>query len=292
MLVFFECLFFHFKVNKFLKLYFNQFSIKNINDKYPDYTFTYEDYGYLFKFDISGICTYEYFIENISFLSDLFKAYDYSFYKELNYIYLKLYTNELKDCKYSFKELSPYQVLVGYDYDSPIIFDMRKTPHVLVSGLSNTGKSKMLYCSLKNLRNCDILIFNAFKKDYPGFTVINNNILNRLNSIFNNKRYRSKPLYIVIEELTSFCSNKKVQDIIKQLLAYGRHYNIYIIGVIQNATKENCSFKDLFNCRICFKQIDSICYKTCLGINYNEKLNEREFISISDKFKKGKTYLI
>ena len=89
--------------------------------------------------------------------------------------------------------------------------------------------------------------------------------------------------------------SKKTKDKIQELLCIARHYNIFIIGVIQIATKENCSFKDLFNTRITFKQIGEQNYRVILGMPIEEEyrqLRQREFIMLSDKLYNGKTYLV
>ena len=50
--------------------------------------------------------------------------------------------------------------------EKPIVVDMLKTPHLLITGLSGQGKSRMIKSMLLNIRNADIIICNAYKDDY------------------------------------------------------------------------------------------------------------------------------
>lgn len=203
-----------------------------------------------------------------------------------------------KDKEYlSYKkiELSSYELLLGYGQEGYIIADMSKYPHLLISGLSNQGKSKMVNYMLRNIGNkADILILNGFNKDYKGFTLVNGfkAIERRIGSIMDIQEERIRPLYVIIEEMQVISKNKHLQEQLKELLSVGRHFNIFCIGIIQNATKENCSFKDLFNCRCSFRQIDSSSYQVCLGTNVDKSLEQREFYFLDNELKKGYTFSI
>lgn len=190
-------------------------------------------------------------------------------------------------------ELLPTELLVGYEEEGYIIADMKKYTHLLISGGCNQGKSKMVSYIVKNLKQkANILVFNAFEEDYKGIPLVNGlkAIENRLGAILEGKRKRDKPLYIVIEEMQVISKNKKIQEILKELLSVGRHYNIFCIGIIQIATKENCSFKDLFNCRISFRQVDTSSYSVVLGVDVKKDLEQREFYFLSDSLIKGYTF--
>lgn len=200
---------------------------------------------------------------------------------------------------YKYIDLPPTKLLIGCDsFKHKIVADMNICPHVLVSGLPNSGKSKCIYIMLKNLRKANIVIYGGFKEDYSDISyreIIGEDSLNIfLDSILDNLYKREVPLYIILEELGTIRS-KKTKDKIQELLCIARHYNIYIIGVIQIATKENCSFKDLFNTRITFKQIGEHNYRVILGMPIEEeyrRLRQQEFIMLSDKLYFGKTYLV
>lgn len=192
-------------------------------------------------------------------------------------------------------QLQDRELLLGYNQEGYIIADMGKYPHLLISGLSNQGKSKMIYYMLKNLGDrANILVLNGFKEDYRGFTLVQGTkaIQRRIEAILKDKEIRIKPLYLILEEMQSINKDKKLQEQLKELLSMGRHYNIYCIGIIQNATKENCSFKDLFNCRCSFRQIDSSSYQVCLGTSVEKGLEQREFYFLDSNLVKGYTFSI
>lgn len=192
-------------------------------------------------------------------------------------------------------QLQDRELLLGYNQQGYIIADMGKYPHLLISGLSNQGKSKMVNYMLKNLGDrANILILNGFKEDYRGFTLVQGTkaIQRRIEAILKDKEIRIKPLYLILEEMQSISKDKKLQEQLKELLSMGRHYNIFVIGIIQNATKENCSFKDLFNCRCSFRQIDNSSYSVCLGTSVEKGLEQREFYFLDSNLIKGYTFSI
>ena len=192
-------------------------------------------------------------------------------------------------------QLQNRELLLGYNQQGYIIADMGKYPHLLISGLSNQGKSKMIYYMLKNLEDrANILVLNGFKEDYRGFTLVQGTkaIQRRIEAILKDKVIRTKPLYLILEEMQVISKDKKLQEQLKELLSIGRHYNIFVIGIIQNATKENCSFKDLFNCRCSFRQVDSSSYQVCLGTSVEKGLEQREFYFLDSNLVKGYTFNI
>ena len=103
--------------------------------------------------------------------------------------------------------------------------------------------------------------------------------------------WHEKPLYIVIEELATL-KDKKLINILKEMLCVCRHYNIFIIGIIQIATKEELKFKSYFISRLSFKQLDSSSYQVVLGAGVEKDLNKREFYCLTDVLYKGRTYTL
>lgn len=192
-------------------------------------------------------------------------------------------------------ELQEHELLLGYNQDGYIIADMSKYPGILISGLPNQGKSKMVNYMLRNLNGtADILVLNGFKDDYDGFNLVVGikAIAQRIQAILELKEVRKKALYLVIDEMQILAKNKKIQEQLKELLSISRHFNIFIIGIIQNASKDNCSFKDLFNCRVSFRQIDSSSYGVCLGTAVEKGLEQREFYFLDNQLVKGYTFTI
>ena len=205
------------------------------------------------------------------------------YYKYLNKQYKKI-------------NLDEYTLLVGYNAHGKITIDMRITPHLLVTGLSGQGKSRCIKAMLLNLQDkADIVLCNAFAEDYVKVKARKiygeNNILNFISLLLENIKKREKPLYIVIEELGTV-KNKSLIAKIQELLCIARHYNIYVIGVIQIATKEDLKFKSYFNARLTFRQLDDAAYRVVLGTGIENNLCKRQFALVSDDLYLGRTYLI
>jgi hypothetical protein len=190
--------------------------------------------------------------------------------------------------------ISDDELEVGYECNTSksIIVSMRKVPHVLICGLSNTGKSRLVEYAV---RNKNVVLVNVFAEDFKSLKVRRINRLDKikgyLRSILEKPYKRDIPLFIVIDELYVLCMDKEVSQLITELLAIGRHYNIYLIGISQDGTKEVLKFKSLFNVRICFKMVEDSSYRAVLGYTPEElTLRNRQFYIYSDKVMKGCTY--
>lgn len=173
-----------------------------------------------------------------------------------------------------------------------IMVNMKITPHLLVCGLSGMGKSKCIEYAIKG-KNCVLL--NAFRDDFTSINCLRINDINEILTFLEHIKckYQENPLYIVIDELLVLClNNKKITKAILDLLAVGRHYNIFIIGISQKGTKQDIGFKDLFNSRLCFRMVEQSSYAAILGYypEENFKLNKQEFILFSDDIYRGRTY--
>ena len=206
--------------------------------------------------------------------------------------YYRKYLNK----QYEKVDLDEYTLLAGYNVHGKITIDMRITPHLLVTGLSGQGKSRCLKAMLKNIQDkADIVLCNAFRSDYKGVQAMKiygeQNILNYITSVLESLYRHEKPLYLVIEELGTI-KNKSLIAKIQELLCIARHYNIFVIGVIQIATKEELKFKSYFNARLTFRQLDDAAYRVVLGTSIEESLSQRQFALISDDLYLGRTYLI
>jgi hypothetical protein len=194
-------------------------------------------------------------------------------------------------------KINSSQLLIGRAeseglFKRPIVVDMRITPHMFVCGLSNSGKSCMIEYAIRDKK---VILVNVFKDDFKSIKArrINGNdkILEFFHEILKDIYYREKPLYIVMDELLILCMDSKITKAIMDLLAVGRHYNIYLIGISQIGTKETVKFKDLFNVRICFKQVEESSYRAVLGYSPEVKdLKPRQFLFYSDEIGIGRTY--
>ena len=194
-----------------------------------------------------------------------------------------------------FKKNDEYCLTLGYrricGIRVPVIANMRVTPHLLVCGLSGQGKSKCIEYTIKNK---DSILLNAFEEDFRSVKCRrvfgNENILRYLTRLLEDPYKREKPFYVVIDELLVLSNDKKISKAIMDLLAVGRHYNIFVIGISQRGTKQDLSYKDLFNARATFRQVDPSSYAAVLGGNIDETLTKREFLLYSDDVYKGRTY--
>ena len=187
---------------------------------------------------------------------------------------------------------------VGYEkglFRKPITIDMNIDSHVLIIGLSNCGKSKLAEGMLKGK---SVTIVNAFPEDFPtlkGNRIVGEDeILNYLEHVLDGRTNESKVHYLLIDEMLVLMRNKKIEKALAELLAIARHYNLYIIALGQEGTREVIKCKNLFNVRICMKQLEESSFRTVLGCSVEDRfLKQREFYIVDNKgLRKGKTYNI
>lgn len=198
-------------------------------------------------------------------------------------------------------ELTDWQIAPGYNlvngYKNPIIFDFKKTPHMLVSGLSQQGKSKMVEGAL---RDKPVILVNTFRADFTKL----NNVIERVNDTKEIERIfefllnvkegqNTTPIFIVIDELLSLVlsGDKNIMNLLTRLLALGAHNNIYIVAISQSSEKEIIKNKNLFNIRVCFKMVEDSSYKVVLGYTPEDnQLQPRQFHFYSDRVGTAFTY--
>ncbi|MGL5649367.1 MAG: hypothetical protein ACRDDY_16115 [Clostridium sp.] len=241
---------------------------------------------------------FKYSIEDIEpytpYLKDSLKVYLIELESEDTEIYLNVYMSKLEDKEHKRIELSPYELLLGFNYKGNIIADMRETPHILLCGLSGQGKTQMAKTIINNLNGADIILINAFKHDFKVhkglFINGNENIIDFLEEILESEEVHKKPMYLVLDELLVLSKDKKISKCIMDLLAIARHKNMYLIGISQIGTKEQLKFKDLFNARVCFRAIEESTYRTVLGCSVDGALKKREFYLYSNDLYKGRTF--
>ena len=174
---------------------------------------------------------------------------------------------------------------------------MLKTPHLGVVGTSNMGKSKCIEIALRNLRGVDITLVNCFRDDFKGVNAnrINGNkqILSYLQRLSENKQRRERPHYIVIDEYNVLANVRGVDKAIQDLLSQARHFNVFVIVLMQRANADDCKFKHLFNCRLAFRTIEDTTLRAFLGVKAEKEdgtLRPREFYLVSDSLYKGVTF--
>lgn len=256
------------------------------------------EWGFKATIDISKVTGYEDIEKHQDYIKQLFRAYEVDISNEEGKVIIEVINAKIDDLNYEFIELPSTTLLLGYDQKGiPIIVDMKKTPHVGVQGTSNTGKSKMVELSLKNLRGADIVLLNCFSDDFTSIRARringNENILVFFNDLVSDPYMRKRPLYLILDELNVLGKDKKINQAIIDILAQARHFNIYLIALGQTLLKENCPYKHLFNVRVTFRAIDKSSISAFLGCAIeNTKLNQREFICYSDSIYRGKSYMM
>ncbi|HHQ4187601.1 TPA: hypothetical protein ACY4RS_000306 [Clostridium perfringens] len=287
-------------VLKKLDYLFEEKNFKNTDGAKPEVIeICITNYGYYITLKIDGIVTYSEFENLKEYISGLFKAY-YIDFKSIrgDLLSIDIVNKNIKDLEYIYLDLEPTKLLIGYDLKgSPLILDMLKTPHVGVVGTSINGKSKCIEVALKNLRGADITLVNTFHKDFRSIKAdrVNgdNEILSFLKRVAANKVIRPRPYYIVIDEWNVLSNIKGMDKAIQDLLSQARHFNIYVIVIMQKGNTEDCKFKQLFNCRIAFRTIEEGTLRAFLGVSVgNGALEQREFYLLHTRLEKGRTYTI
>lgn len=214
---------------------------------------------------------------------------------------IRIIVNNIRKDKIENVELTDWQIATGYNevdgFKKPIIFDFKKTPHMLVSGLSQQGKTKMVEGAL---RDKQVVLINTYSKDFTSLknVIVRANFVEEIVAIFeyllNLKEDENQtPIYVVIDELLSLilAGDKKIMPLLTRLLALGAHANIYIIAISQSSEKEIVKNKNLFNIRVCFRMIEDSSYKVVLGYTPDElQLKNRQFHYYSSECGTAYTY--
>lgn len=216
-----------------------------------------------------------------------------------NIVEIELVTRDIQGLKQPLMLLTPYQLLLGYDFKGePVIADMEDTPHLGTVGTSKMGKSVAIEMALKMINHkVNIALLNTFAdKD---FTSLDARRINDLDEIkvyleeqLSDKSWRDRPLYILIDEYNVLSKSiKKVDDIIQGLLAQARHFNVFLIVIMQLGNKEDCKFKNLFNCRLAFKTIEKQTISAFLGCPVQDtNLQRQEFYLYHTELIRGRSY--
>ena len=152
---------------------------------------------------------------------------------------------------------------------------------------------KMSFNALKEKEN--LVLCNAFPTDFKGLKCRRifkpDKIVEFLTDLVENPRYYEDGLWVCIDEgLVLTTSNKKASKAIMDLLAIGRHYNVWVVFLTQTSTKNEIPFKSLFGVRCCLRSVDPSSVSVVLGCNVDVKLNPRQFIVYHTDLEQGRTY--
>lgn len=177
-------------------------------------------------------------------------------------------------------------------FNHPIKLNMRIFPSLAISGVSGSGKTYMLRHIVESTE-MDVVILNAFTDDFKGLnveTIISMSDIIKTLTDANNGNLQPNTLLIIDETLSLMC-NKEANRLLGLLLTKNRHFGIYVICVFQELQKTEVKFKSLFTTRCSFRALQQSDYQSNLGISIPDiQLNNREFILVSDKIYRGKTY--
>ena len=187
---------------------------------------------------------------------------------------------------------------VGYEdkvIRKPITIDLKKFPSLSITGISGTGKTCLITGALMK-NKADKVLLNAYEDDFKGIY-----FKKRITDIEEIERYLDYLLEIdrldrftivVIDEALSLTVYKKINEKIKILLTKNRHKNCAIILLFQELNKTLVPYKTLFTARIAMRMIQQSDYQSALGTTTENgvKLQNREFILLSDDLYYGKSY--
>ena len=189
-------------------------------------------------------------------------------------------------------------LVVGYEkglFKKPITIDLKKFPSLSITGISGTGKTCLITGALMK-NKADKILLNAYEDDFKGIY-----FKKRITDIEEIERYLDYLLEIdrldrftivVIDEALSLTVYKKINEKIKILLTKNRHKNCAIILLFQELNTTLVPYKTLFTARIAMRMIQQSDYQSALGTTTENgiKLQNREFILLSDNLYYGKTY--
>ena len=196
-----------------------------------------------------------------------------------------------------FIPLKDTEIILGADKkytNRAIAIDMREFPSMSITGITKSGKTKMAEYILKNTKMCKVLI-NAYEDDFLSVyckrIVEIEDIEKYLDYLLLIKKF-DKPVLVVIDETLSLLSYKSISKKLHLLLTKNRHKNLFLICLFQELNKYNCPFKSLFASRVAMRAIQTSDIISSLGTSLEEypRLQNREFILLSDNIYFGKTY--
>lgn len=189
------------------------------------------------------------------------------------------------------------------DYNNPLFIDLSQTPHILISGMSGSGKSVMLntaICSLlktdKNKTNRYLFIdtkrveLSNYKKLPNGSFAHNSEkaieYLDYVCSLIDaryetmeidgSKCYSSNDVFVIIEELGDLMAISKsaVEQYIVKIARLGRACGVHLIIATQRPTVDVVTgeIKANIGCRFALQTTSAIDSRNIIGHNGAEKL--------------------
>lgn len=209
-----------------------------------------------------------------------------------------LFCDLINDTFSKFRESSQYNIVLGHSKTlsrKNITLDLRMFPSLSITGISGSGKSKMVEYILKHT-SLKILLINAYKDDYSDLECYRINNITEIEAFLDKalEGLNKEPMLVVFDECLTLLSYKGILKKLHTLLTKNRHMNLYVVCIFQELNKTIVPFKSLFTARVVLRQIQQSDINSALGTTLEEykPLKNREFILLSDDIYKGKTYSV
>jgi len=191
--------------------------------------------------------------------------------------------------------ISQYPINLGYtETGSEVVLDIKQLKHVLISGMSQSGKSTMVRKLLPSLvKYADVAIYSTKDSDFIDYekSAYTCSDLDKMSGLVRrtvgeverrNDRLRKlrekggidvkideQPIVILIDEFQSFAelTSEATMKALKRIVREGAGLNVFIYIVTQTPTKKvlNDGLRDNIMTDIAFKQRDAYGSKMAVG---------------------------
>lgn len=195
-------------------------------------------------------------------------------------------------------ETSQYNIVLGHSKTLSkrnITLNLKMFPSLSITGISGSGKTKMVEYILKHT-SLKTLLINAYKDDYSDLECCRINNIAEIETFLDKalEGNNEEPLLMVFDECLTLLSYKNISKKLHTLLTKNRHMDLYVICIFQELNKSIVAFKSLFTARVVLRQIQKTDIDSALGTTLEEykPLKNREFILLSDDIYEGKTYFV
>lgn len=273
--------------------------------------------GHMLKVGISPTSSYETFLKAKPKLEDYFKGIiEIEKVRFASYMNVKIITKDIGNYKFAPVKSGPSKLYIGKEFDGNDYFvDLNKDAHVLIAGVTGTGKSFLLASILTNLiysnaKSYDIYLCQTAKRDIDYLksckgvkaTLYTENEItyvldkalkeiNRRSELFAkngtrgiehyNKvsKIKMKRQLYVFEEISLYEDCENIWRNIWKIVKLGRESGIHVIALTQRTTAANLGGSGEIKsqlARITFRQAQAIDSCNCIDCDLATKLKDRE----------------
>lgn len=220
----------------------------------------------------------------------------------------KAFFNEIMSDYSGSEGKGKFPVMLGYtETGNEVMLDIKQMKHVLITGMSQSGKSTMVRRILPSLvKYADVAIYSTKDSDFIDYddTAFNCSDLDKMSSLVRKtvgeverrnfrlrevrKKYgvaeqcKDKPIIILIDEFQSFSemANEATMVALKRIIREGAGLNVFIYLITQTPTKKVLSggLRDNIMTDIAFRQRDSYGSRMAVGTREAEFLELRQCI--------------